>query len=97
MNEDIYQVVEDAGLDEDQQRKLDRALGQQYHLITREERLDKVAGDIVRQFAGRGFKGTGMVVCIDKLTAAGKISAPLKGISTTMLTTAPFFRQCSSR
>ena len=69
LNDDIYRVIEDAELDEEQQRKLERALGNQYHLITREERLDKIAGDIVRHFTGRGFKGKAMVVCIDKQTA----------------------------
>lgn len=69
LNEDIYRVIEDAELDDEQQRKLERVLGQQYHLITREERLDKIAADIVRHFTGRGFKGKAMVVCIDKLTA----------------------------
>jgi type I site-specific restriction-modification system R (restriction) subunit len=56
-------------LDEEQQRKLERVLGKQYHLITREDRLDKIAMDIVQHFTGRGFKGKAMVVCIDKLTA----------------------------
>lgn len=69
LNEDIYRVIEDAELDDDQQRKLERVLGKQYHLITREERLDKIAADIVRHFTGRGFKGKAVVVCIDKLTA----------------------------
>ncbi len=69
LNDDIYRVIEDAELDDEQQRKLERVLGKQYHLITREERLDKIAADIVRHFTGRGFKGKAMVVCIDKLTA----------------------------
>ena len=69
LNDDIYQVIEDAELDDEQQRKLERVLGKQYHLITREERLDKIAADSVRHFTGRGFKGKAMVVCIDKLTA----------------------------
>ena len=69
LNDDIYRVIEDAELDEDQQRKLERVLGQQYHLITRDDRLEKVAVDIVRHFTGRGFRGKGMVVCIDKMTA----------------------------
>ena len=69
LNDDIYRVIEDAVLDEEQERKLERVLGRQYHLITRDDRLDKVAADIVRHFAGRGFRGKGMVVCIDKLTA----------------------------
>ena len=69
LNDDIYRVIEDAELDEEQQRKLERVLGNQYHLITCEERLDKIAADIVRHFTGRGFKGKAMVVCIDKQTA----------------------------
>lgn len=69
LNEDIYQVIEDAELDDEQQRKLERVLGQNYHLITRDERLNKIAADIVRHFTGRGFKGKAMVVCVDKLTA----------------------------
>ena len=44
-------------------------LGQQYELITRDDRLDAVAKDIVDHFLGRGFPGKGMVVSIDKVTA----------------------------
>jgi type I restriction enzyme R subunit len=69
LNDDIYAVIEEAVLDEEQERKLERVLGRQYHLITRDDRLEKVAADIVRHFVGRGFRGKGMVVCIDKLTA----------------------------
>ena len=69
LNEDIYRVIEEAVLDEEQEKKLDRVLSRQYHLITREERLEKIADDIVRHFLGRGFRGKAMVVCIDKLTA----------------------------
>lgn len=69
LNEDIYQLIEDAELDPDQEAKLERELGRQYHLITRDDRLDTVAADIVRHFLGRGFVGKAMVVCIDKATA----------------------------
>jgi type I restriction enzyme R subunit len=69
LNEDIYRVIEEAELDEEQEKKLDRVLSRQYHLITRDERLTKIANDIVRHFLGRGFRGKAMVVCIDKLTA----------------------------
>ncbi|MFJ4067003.1 type I restriction endonuclease subunit R [Pseudomonas sp. NPDC089996] len=69
LNEDIYQLIEDAELDSDQEAKLERELGRQYHLITREDRLDTVAADIVRHFGSRGFVGKAMVVCIDKATA----------------------------
>ena len=49
--------------------KLERELGRQYHLITRDDRLETVAEDIVRHFLGRGFIGKAMVVSIDKATA----------------------------
>ena len=69
LNEDIYRLIEDADLDADQEAKLEQVLGRQYHLITRDDRLDTVAQDIVRHFLGRGFVGKAMVVSIDKATA----------------------------
>jgi len=69
LNDDIYNLIEAADLDEDAEQKLERELGRQYHLITRDERLDTVAKDIVRHFLARGFQGKGMVVAIDKATA----------------------------
>jgi type I restriction enzyme R subunit len=69
LNDDIYQLIEDADLDPEQEARLERELGRQYHLITRDDRLDTVAKDIVRHFLGRGFIGKAMVVSIDKATA----------------------------
>ena len=69
LNDDIYQLIENADLDPEQEAKLERELGRQYHLITRDDRLDTVARDIVRHFLGRGFVGKAMVVSIDKATA----------------------------
>ncbi len=68
LNEEIYQTIDAAGLDDDQEEKLRRVLGQRYHLITREDRLDAVAKDIVHHFLNRGYQGKAMVVSIDKLT-----------------------------
>lgn len=68
LNDEIYQVIDEAGLDDDQEEKLKRVLGQRYHLITRDDRLDAVAKDIVHHFLNRGYQGKGMVVSIDKLT-----------------------------
>jgi type I restriction enzyme R subunit len=67
--DDLMAIVEDADLDEAEERQLARALGQQYELITRDDRLEAVAKDIVDHFLGRGFPGKGMVVSIDKITA----------------------------
>ena len=69
LNDDLYRLIEDAGLDDDQEEKLEKVLGRQYHLITRDDRLETVAKDIVHHFLGRGFIGKAMVVSIDKATA----------------------------
>jgi type I restriction enzyme R subunit len=69
LNDDLYDVIEEAGLDDENEARLQRLLGQRYHLITRGDRLDTVAHDIVRHFLDRGFPGKAMVVSIDKATA----------------------------
>jgi type I restriction enzyme R subunit len=69
LNDDIYELIENADLSDEAEKKLERELGRQYHLITRDERLDTVAQDIVQHFLGRGFQGKAMVVSIDKATA----------------------------
>jgi type I restriction enzyme R subunit len=66
---DLEQILDEASMDEAEEEKLWRLLGQQYHLITAEKRLDRVAADIVDHFLGRGFQGKAMVICIDKATA----------------------------
>jgi len=69
LDDDLHALIEDAGLDEEQEEKLEKRLGSQYDLITREDRLETVAKDVVRHFLGRGFVGKAMVVSIDKATA----------------------------
>ncbi len=69
LNRDIERVVEEALLDETQEARLEREFAREYHLITRDERLEKIAEDIVLHFMGRGQGGKAMVVCIDKATA----------------------------
>ena len=66
---DIEYVIDNADLDEDQQTKLEREFAREYHLITRDDRLEKVAEDLVAHFMGRGQGGKAMVISIDKLTA----------------------------
>jgi type I restriction enzyme R subunit len=56
-------------LSEEAERKLQRELSRQYHLVTRDDRLEVVAKDIVHHFLGRGFQGKAIVVSIDKATA----------------------------
>jgi type I restriction enzyme R subunit len=69
LNEDMERLLEEAELDEAQERKIEREFSREYHLITRDERLEKVAEDLVSHFMGRGHLGKAMVVSIDKATA----------------------------
>lgn len=69
LNEDLYRLIEDAELDPEQEARLESELSRQYHIITRDDRLEVVAQDIVSHFLGRGFFGKAMVVSIDKATA----------------------------
>src|SRR6266705_1908602 len=63
LNTDMEHLLEEAELDEAQEKKLEREFAREYHLITRDDRVEKVAEDLVRHFVGRGHRGKGMVVC----------------------------------
>ncbi len=69
LNTDMQDLLEQAELDDDQQSRLEREFSRAYQLITREERLEKIAEDLVLHFMGRGFLGKAMVISIDKATA----------------------------
>lgn len=69
LNDDLYNLIEAAGLDEEQEKRLEHELGRQYQLLTRDDRLNTIAKDIVYHFLGRGFQGKAMVISIDKATA----------------------------
>jgi len=69
LGEDLEALLEDAALDDDQEQKVQRVFAREYHLITREDRLEAIAEDLVLHFTGRGHQGKAMMVCIDKATA----------------------------
>ncbi len=69
LNEDMERLLEEVELNQDQEKKLEREFAREYNLITRDDRLEKIAEDIVNHFTGRGFLGKAMVVSIDKATA----------------------------
>lgn len=69
LSDDLEKLLEDAELDEAQEKKVEQVFAREYHLITRDDRLEKVAEDLVQHFMGRGHRGKGMMVCIDKATA----------------------------
>ena len=68
LTEDMAEIVDNAELDEDQQQKLEREFAREYQLITREDRLERIAEDIVAHFMGRGVLAKAMVISIDKAT-----------------------------
>lgn len=69
LNEDLTRLLEDAELDVDQEKKVERVFAREYHLITRDDRLEAIAEDLMLHFVGRGHQGKAMMVCIDKATA----------------------------
>jgi type I restriction enzyme, R subunit len=68
-NQDMERLLEQAELDEEQEKKLEREFSREYHLIVREDRLEAIAKDLVNHFIARGFQGKGMMICIDKANA----------------------------
>lgn len=66
---ELEELLEEAALDEAQEKAVSRQFSRQYHLITRAERLEEIAANLVRHFVGRGFRGKAMYVAIDKATA----------------------------
>jgi type I restriction enzyme R subunit len=69
LSDELDRVIDDADLDEAQEARLSQIFSRQYHLITRDDRLDKIADDVVHHFAGRGYRGKAMYIAIDKATA----------------------------
>jgi type I restriction enzyme R subunit len=69
LRDDLQALLDEAELDDEQEKRVQAQFAKQYHLITREDRLDKIAADLVRHFAGRGYRGKAMFVAIDKATA----------------------------
>lgn len=67
--EELNELLEEAELDEDAEGALAREFGTQYTLLTRPERLQTIARDLVRHFVGRGFSGKAMYVGLDKAAA----------------------------
>ena len=68
LNEDMQRLLEEAELDDAQEAMLAREFSREYQVITLNDRLERVAEDIVDHFVNRGYLGKAMVVSIDKLT-----------------------------
>ena len=68
-DEELEDLLEEAALDDAQEKAVARQFSRQYQLITRPQRLEEIAADLVRHFVNRGFRGKAMYVAIDKATA----------------------------
>ena len=64
----LAEFEDELNADPDAQRRLEAAMGRDYHVITAGERLDKIARDFVRHYAEGWESGKAMFVCIDKPT-----------------------------
>lgn len=69
LSDEFYEILEDENLDEAQQAKLEKKFAQEIEVIKRDDRLEKIARDIVYHFPRRGYLGKAMVVSLDKFTA----------------------------
>ena len=68
LNDRIADAIAKADLDPDKEALLEKLLGQDYEVITADDRLDKIAADFVEHCATRWESGKSMLVCIDKIT-----------------------------
>ena len=68
LNDRIADAIAKAELDPDKEALLEKLLGQDYEVITADDRLDKLATDFVEHCATRWESGKSMLVCIDKIT-----------------------------
>lgn len=69
LERDLGEIMDYYDLNDEEENKVEQEFSTAYHLITREDRLNAIARDIVQHFIGRGYDGKAMVVSIDKKTA----------------------------
>ena len=68
-DDELDDLLEEVALDDAQEKAVARRFSQQYELITRPQRLEEIATDLVLHFVNRGFRGKAIYVAIDKATA----------------------------
>ena len=68
LNEELAEVIDEEELSDAQVGRLEREFATELSIIRNEDRLRKIAQDIVKHFPNRGYKGRGMIISIDKFT-----------------------------
>lgn len=73
INEDLekqlQEIIDSADFTQEQEEQFEKEYVNMYQVITRDDRLDLIAKDVVEHFMNRGFMGKAMYVAIDKATA----------------------------
>jgi type I restriction enzyme R subunit len=71
INAEIRAVIdaESEDLDADQRSRVEQLIAREYPILTARPRLEAIAKDVVWHFCNRGYKGKGMFIALDKLTA----------------------------
>ncbi|TAF63037.1 MAG: type I restriction endonuclease subunit R [Cytophagales bacterium] len=71
INQEIRAILDDESedLDTHQRSKIEQLFAREYPILTSQKRLDAIAKDVVWHFCNRGYKGKGMFIALDKLTA----------------------------
>nr|WP_299245373.1 type I restriction endonuclease subunit R [uncultured Halomonas sp.] len=69
LDDDFYELLESENLTDAEQAKLEKEFAKETEVIKRDDRLDKIAADIVTHFPRRGYLGKGLVISVDKYTA----------------------------
>lgn len=69
LDDDYLEIIEKETLTKDEEERLAKYYAQTDEVLKRDDRLNKVAKDIVEHFPNRGYLGKAMVVSVDKFTA----------------------------
>lgn len=70
LEKELGEIMDYYELNDEEEEEVEQEFSTFYQLVTREDRLNAIARDIVQHFIGRGYDGKAMVVSIDKKTAA---------------------------
>ncbi len=69
INDNIRTLLEKEELESDERSKVEKLIAREYPILTAKKRLNDIAKDAVWHFCNRGYKGKGMFIALDKLTA----------------------------
>jgi len=69
LDQRMAEIINNEDLDDDQIAKLKREFARDYPILTSDDRLEKIARDLVWHFNDRGYQGKAMFVALDKPTA----------------------------